>query len=122
MEILTGVERRRRWSAEEKLRILAEAAVKGSCLSAIARQHDIRRQQLYQWRSDLRRGFLSSAPTGFVSVELAPEETVPGHESKAVLTCAHPIEIVLRNGRSLRVAHDVPDTVLHRMIRIAEAS
>jgi transposase len=34
----------------------------------------------------------------------------------------HHVEIGLRNGRTVRITADVPDSVLHRMIRIAETS
>jgi len=40
MEIITGVERRRRWRVEEKLRIVAECERPGACLAAVARQCD----------------------------------------------------------------------------------
>ncbi|MHB0664483.1 transposase [Roseomonas mucosa] len=40
MEIITGVERRRRWRAEEKLRILAEID-SGAKLNDVARRHDV---------------------------------------------------------------------------------
>ncbi len=43
MEILTGVERRRRWSSEEKLEILREASAPGSSVGAVARRHEINR-------------------------------------------------------------------------------
>ena len=41
MEIITGVERRRRWRVEEKLRIVAECECPGACLAAVARLHDV---------------------------------------------------------------------------------
>ena len=50
VEILTGVERRRVWSDEEKLRILDEIAASGLSVAAIARRHDILPQQIYTWR------------------------------------------------------------------------
>ncbi|UVF18404.1 transposase [Microvirga terrae] len=54
-EILTGVERRRRWSQEDKHRILSEMGVEGASVSDVARRHDVTRQHLYQWRRELRR-------------------------------------------------------------------
>ena len=54
-EILTGVERRRRWSRKDKLRILSEVGVEGASVSDVARRHDVTRQHLYQWRRELRR-------------------------------------------------------------------
>jgi len=50
MEILTGVERRRDWSDDEKLSILEEAAVAGAKIADVARWHGIEPQQIYMWR------------------------------------------------------------------------
>ena len=58
MEIITGVERRRQWRDEEKLRILAELDEPGVKFSAVARRHDISRSLLWQWRDARRRGRL----------------------------------------------------------------
>jgi transposase len=121
-EILSGPERRRRWSIDEKVRILAEAEVEGSRVADIARRHDITRQHIYQWRRELRsKGLVSLAPPGFLPVELACEFACRnGDDADAVRE--HRVEIGLRNGRTVRISADVPDGVLHRMIRIAEAS
>jgi transposase len=54
-EILSGVERRRRWSVEEKLWVVSQAAIEGRCLADVARQNDITRSQIYQWGNELRR-------------------------------------------------------------------
>ena len=73
MEIITGVERRRRWRDEDKLRIVAEAA--GAVFAEVARRHDISRGQLWNWRRLVRAGALSlvSAPAEFLPVHMAPE-------------------------------------------------
>jgi transposase len=125
-EILSGVERRRRWSDAEKLRIVTEAASDGALVADVARRHDITRQHIYQWRRVLRdRGQSSIGQSNFVAVELTARDESreiagPGEDPGAV--GAHRIEIVLRNGRSLRVMADVPDKALQRLMRIAERS
>src|ERR1700681_1089341 len=58
MEIITGVERRRRWRVEEKLRIVAECERPGACLAAVARQHEVSSGLLWNWRRQARRGLL----------------------------------------------------------------
>jgi transposase len=55
-EILVGPERRRRWSAEEKARIVAETAAPGAQVAEVARRHGLSRGLLYLWRSAVRRG------------------------------------------------------------------
>jgi transposase len=53
MEIVTGRERRRRWSQENKLQILQEAATSGLSVAEVARRHDVVPQQIYIWRRQL---------------------------------------------------------------------
>ncbi|WP_454883520.1 IS66-like element accessory protein TnpA [Sphingomonas oryzagri] len=50
MTILTGPERRRRWSDEQRERILAEAFRSGARVCDVARRHDVARGLIYQWR------------------------------------------------------------------------
>jgi transposase len=50
MEIVTGRERRRRWSEADKLDILREAATRGLSAAEVARRHDVVPQQIYIWR------------------------------------------------------------------------
>jgi transposase-like protein len=53
-EVLTGAERRRRWSDSEKRSILGEVGLRGSTVAEVARRHDLTRQHIYQWRAELR--------------------------------------------------------------------
>ncbi|UJW77585.1 transposase (plasmid) [Rhizobium sp. SL42] len=53
MEIISGVERRRRWSKEAKLAILAEADQPGVRIGDVARRHDIYPAQIRLWRKRL---------------------------------------------------------------------
>ena len=120
---MTGVERRRHWSTDDKRRIVTGTEAEGISVAELARRHDVTRQQIYQWRKELRsKGLLPLTPSNFVSVEVAPEPDIHRPAAGGVVAREHHIEIGLRNGRSLRVPSDVPDAVIHRMIRIAEAS
>ena len=122
VEVLSGSERRRRWSLDEKVRIVAEAAAPGSSVSEVARRHDISRQNIYQWRCELKQQAVH--PTGkavFLPVEMTEDEPGPGAGCCGDMP-GHPVEIGLRNGRTLRFAADLPDRVLMRLIRVAEAA
>lgn len=115
-EIL-GVERRRRWTMEQKLRILAEVGFAGATVADVARRHDISRQNIYQWRGQARkRAVLAEDVPQFLTVEIA-QDGGAGGTARDVR-----IEIGLRNGRSLRVPGDAPDALVVRMIRAAEAA
>jgi transposase len=68
--VLVRVERRRRWSDEEKLAILKETTQPGVIAAVVARRHGIGTGQLYTWRRQLLKG----AMAGFVPVELVRSE------------------------------------------------
>jgi transposase len=54
IEVITGSERRRKWSAEEKSEIVAESLAEGAVVSEVARRHGLSPQQLFGWRARLR--------------------------------------------------------------------
>src|SRR3954451_23463738 len=54
VEMLTGPGRRRRWSAEEKARIVAETLAAGARVSEVARRWQICPQQVFAWRHQAR--------------------------------------------------------------------
>lgn len=61
VEVLTGPGRRRRWSADEKARIVAETLVPGARVSEVARRWQICSQQVFGWRGAMRQD-LPSVP------------------------------------------------------------
>src|SRR5882757_8719307 len=78
VEVITRVERRRRWSREEKQRVVAESARPDRTVSQVARAHGVAANLLFTWR----RQFLAAAIAGddtsasFIPVRLTEE--VPG--------------------------------------------
>jgi transposase len=50
VEVITGPERRCRWSAEQKRAIVAESLAAGAVVTEIARRADICPGQIYRWR------------------------------------------------------------------------
>ena len=80
ISVLTGPERRRRWSEDERHRIVAEAFAPGSCVGQVARAHDISTGLIYTWRRRLRQDL---ADQGFVeaAMEVEPiKEAAPSGE------------------------------------------
>jgi transposase len=119
-EILTGMERRRRWSTEEKLQILSEVGVEGATVSDVARRHAITRQHLYQWRREMRdKRMVPGEDAQFLPVELSATPPQGGTCSAFPVNNRH-VEIGLRNGRIVRAAADLPENLLMRAIQIAE--
>ena len=54
LEVITGTGRRRRFSGDEKARIIEETLVAGAVVSAVARRHGLTPQQLFGWRRQAR--------------------------------------------------------------------
>ena len=54
VEVITGVERRRKWSQDEKLAVVVESLAEGAVVSEVARRHGLSPQQLFGWRAKLR--------------------------------------------------------------------
>ena len=70
VEVLSGPERRRRWSAEQKRSIVAEAFAPGASVCEVARRRDVVAGQIYRWRNELR-----TAAEGFTEVVVAAEQS-----------------------------------------------
>jgi transposase len=56
IEVITSVQRRRRWSVDEKLRLVEESTRPGMSVSFVARTHGIAPSQLFQWRRRMAEG------------------------------------------------------------------
>lgn len=61
-----GVERRRRWSDEEKLEIVSSVGIGGATITQVAQRRDVTRQQIYAWRHELKTKGLWSPDCGMV--------------------------------------------------------
>ena len=121
-----GVERRRRWSDEEKLHIVLSVDRNGETVAQVARQHDLTRQQIYTWRYELtKKGLLSGAQrTRFLPVETDSRDLRRGAEVRAV-AASHEMSLVdlqLANGRCLRFSAMICVETLVRLIRAAEVA
>ena len=127
MEIITGVERRRRWRAEDKLRIVAELEQPGACFAEVARRHEVSRGLLWNWRRQVRDGTLRS-PTDlqFLPVQVmddapAPEPTPsrrPSSSRRQPAVADAAIEITLLDGTTLRVGRNVGTSALRRVLGV----
>ena len=79
IEIITGRERRRRWSVAEQLRLVAESEAPGASVTAVALRHDVYPGLLFTWRRQAREGRLSAeAMAEFVPVRLVDAPDQPG--------------------------------------------
>ncbi len=127
MEIITGVERRRRWSLEEKLRIVAETEQPGIGIAEIARRYEISRGLLWNWRSQVRRGVLRPEPPPiFLPIQTIGEPANGNGAGRVEPASARgteqvpdgKVEITLPDGTSLTVGHDVGLVTLRRVMSV----
>jgi len=81
VEVITGVERRRRWSDGEKRAIVAERFAPGAVVAEVARRADISPGQIYRWRQEVRAAVAGFAPLLIAAV---PTSVVPVVPSAAV--------------------------------------
>ncbi|MBZ5763687.1 transposase [Rhizobium sp. VS19-DR104.2] len=117
IEVISGVERRRRWSREAKERILAEAAGAGVRIGDVARRHDIYPAQIRLWRQTF--GHVST-PATFLPVKMVEE--MRSEQAPVTFPASVAVEILLRNGRSLKVSADLDGRLLSALIVCVEAA
>lgn len=87
IEVITSVQRRRRWSVSEKLQMVEESDLPGMSVSAVARRYDVSPSQLFSWRRLAREGKLSAIKAG--------EEVVAASEVKQLHARIRELERVL---------------------------
>ena len=87
IEVITSVQRRRRWAPEEKRSILEEAEQPGNSLSAVARKYGVNPNQLFHWRKLMREEAL-------VAVEV-DDRVVPASEVKQLKAQIRELERLL---------------------------
>lgn len=84
VEVITGPERRRRWSEEQKRVIVAASLAPGAVISEVARRADVGAGQIYRWRKEL-----CAVANGFAQVLIAAPG-VPTATAKEPSSAAEP--------------------------------
>jgi len=122
-----GVERRRRWSRDEKARMVEETLAPGAVVSEVARRHGVAQSLLFTWRRLARL----ADPTGRDGSILLPVEidAMAPSPVSAVVRPTRPassgrrpkpgvIEIELGSGSRVRVDNDVDADALRRVLGV----
>ena len=118
VEVISGVERRRRWAREEKARITAESFVPGANVSDVARRHGMSLGLLHHWRRLAREAASATADADTAFVPILPME-----ESGEARPSVHGamIEITL-GGACIRVHGAVDGAALRTVIAAVRAA
>ena len=121
VEIITGKERRRRWSTEEKLRIVAEAEEPGARVTDVAARHEVYPSLLFNWRRQVREGrLMPDSEPSFVPVRLIGSSTekpaLPTHRATMDKANAGAIEIALLDGTRVYIKREAQVPLLRPVI------
>jgi len=128
VEVLEGAERRRRWSSDEKARIVAETLQPGVKVTTVARRNKVASSLVFTWRRLARIGQLGVVPEpAFVPVQIAspiaPEPSVPAARARSTPSPGRRgglIEIDLPGGRRVRVDAQFDAEALSRLLDLLE--
>lgn len=125
VEVITGSEKRRAYSVEDKGRLVAEAFRPGVVASEVARRHGLNVSLLYRWRRQIEEEQASPSPeppVSFVPVRITDDPpSIPDDKSAPVPPIgAGIIEIVLSSGHCLRVDRHVDAGALRRVLGVLE--
>ena len=128
VEIIARVERRRKWTMEEKAALLAEVEAAGGRVRPVARRHRISESLLYNWRSAWKAAAAatvgSSGPVEFVQVGVIGEAASAGaarlpspRSGQTAESKVGVIEITLLDGSRVCVDAFVSEEALSRVVR-----
>src|SRR5271165_3965454 len=114
IELTAKGPRRRRWSVEDKLRIVAETRAPGATVAAVARRYDLNDNLLYTWRRLAEgRGAPPTSAARLVPVTIAAE---PAHPH--AWAAAGRIEIGLPGGLSVAIDEGVTPARLAEVLAV----
>ena len=121
IELITRVERRRRWSVEDKLGLVAETREDGKSVASVSKANGISPSLLYGWRRQASRGELVPpddhlGPT-FVPISVV-DDGASGMAAPSTMQRRGLIEIDLGDGRQVRVDRDVNASALRRVLGV----
>jgi len=107
--LISGPERRRRWSEERKREVVAAAFAPDAIVAEVARRADVRPGQIYRWRRELRSG-----GAGFAAVVVTAEaDCGPGIASRS----GEAIEIQFSGVACLRIPPSTPPELAAAVVR-----
>jgi transposase len=128
VEVLGGLERRRRWSQDEKVRIVEETLAPGAKVTEVARRNGVAASVVFTWRRQARtveRVGPCFAPVQIAAAVTGEDNAKPQSEDdrrmRSLSTARNGlIEIDLGNRRRIRVDAQVDPEALARVLDVLE--
>src|SRR5712691_3686489 len=122
VEVLDGVERRRRWSRDDKMRIIEETLAPGAVVTEIARRHGIATSLVFTWRRRARLATVASAGPRLVPVQVAAAaaENLRTIEAPAAMPARKRRGLIemLGDGKRVSVDENVDAAALGRVLDV----
>ncbi len=125
LEVIEGRSGRRRWSDDEKVRIVSESYLPGVQISDVAGRHGTTRWQIYDWRKRLAKGLLvlpteAGTHLSFAAVVVEPENRGPAEVApgKPAPSPGCIIDLIV-DGITICAGADADEAHLVRVIRAA---
>ena len=121
VEVMGGVERRRRWSRDDKMRIIEETLAPGAVVTEIARRHGISTSLVFTWRRRARLASVVSTAPKLVPVQLTPAaaESVPSIEAPAAILPRRRRGLIeIGGGKRVSVDENVDADALGRVLDV----
>ena len=127
VEVLGGLERRRRWSQDDKARIVEETLAPGAKVTEVARRNGVAASVVFTWRRQART--IEQVGPRFAPVQIAAAEAVeenlkPASDDRRIRQVPAArnglIEIDLGNRRRIRVDAQVDPEALARVLDVLE--
>jgi transposase len=128
VEVLGGLVRRRRWSQDDKARIVEETLAPGAKVTEVARRNGVAASVVFTWRRQART--VAQVEPRFAPVQIAAAEAIEetskllpaedGRVRSVATPCIGLIEIDLGNRRRIRVDSHVDPEALARVLEVLE--
>lgn len=116
VQVMGRIERRRRFSAEQKLAIVAEALAPGSSISAVARKYGLLPSQVFKWRRLAELGVIdvpgASELPSLVGADVGAAQVPSSERPCAGRPMAGMVEVVLTTGARVRITGSADPAVV----------
>lgn len=113
MTVISGSERRRRWSPAEREEIVLASFVPGAVIAEVARQFDVSTSLIYKWRRDVQQSDAMFVPAIIAENEAPAVPAVPGD----VFDDSPAIRLDLAGGTTVSIAATAPARLVLAVLR-----
>ena len=119
MTLISGAERRRRWSDQDRARILAAISEPGAVIAEVARREDVCTSLVFKWRREMRQAAEADA-CGFSPVIIEAAPAAPSSSTSSSCSGSAVIEVELKEAR-VRIRAGAPSSAIAAALKALRA-